>query len=181
MNKRVKLEDFSLLHLASQMREFNENVTDNKNRLIPWFWWARRGDFARFRFVFNALVAEQIANQGHQLPYNKKFIIRHDNEFAGVIGLDNMYQDATRIEMWLYLDYEYTGQHIASTAIKKAEEFADSKSVYQIVAKISPRNADIYNVLVANKYRMLSTQYDDNGKARQQIWIKTLNDKRVEK
>ena len=172
MNKRVEIEDFSLMHIVPQMREFNANVTDNKNRLAPWFWWARRGDFARFRFIFNALVAEQIANQGHQLPYNKKFIIRHNKEFAGVIGLDNMYQDATRTEMWLYLDYEYTGQHIASTAVKKAEEFAKSKSVYQIVAKISPRNANIYHVLVANKYRMLSAQYDNKGNAYQQIWIK---------
>lgn len=181
MNECVEIEPFSLMHIVTQMRDFNANVAENKNRLIPWFWWARRGNFARFRFIFNALVAEQIANQGHQLPYNKKFIIRHNREFAGVIGLDNMYQDATRTELWLYLDYEYTGQHIASTAIKKVEEFAKSKSVYQIAAKISPRNADIYNVLAANKYRMLSTQYDDNGKARQQIWIKILTDKKVEK
>lgn len=181
MNERVKLEDFSLGRIAPQMREFNENVADNKKRLIPWFWWARRGDFARFRFVFNALVAEQIANRGHQLPYNKKFIIRHDNEFAGVIGLDNISQNASRAEMWLYLDYEYTGQHIASTAIKKAEEFAKSKSVYQIVAKISPRNDRIYRVLTANEYRMFSAQKNDNGTIYQQTWIKTLNDKKVEK
>ncbi len=181
MNNRVKLEDFSLQHLATQMREFNENVAGNKNRLIPWFWWARRGDLARFRFIFNALVAEQIATKGHQLPYNKKFIIRHDNEFAGVIGLDNVFQDAPRAEMWLYLDYEYTGQHIASTAVKKAEEFAKSKSVYQIAAKISPRNDRIYRVLTANKYRMFSAQKNYNGATYQQIWLKTLNDKNVEK
>ena len=181
MNERVKLEEFSLGHIVPQMREFNENVTDNKNRLIPWFWWARRGDFARFSFIFNALVAEQIANRGHQLPYNKKFIIRHNNEFAGVIGLDNISQNASRAEMWLYLDYEYTGQHIASTAIKKAEEFAKSKSVYQIMAKTSPRNDRIYRVLTANEYHMFSAQTNDKGAMYQQIWIKTLTDKKVEK
>ena len=177
----VELEEFSLRHLIPQMREFNKTVANNTQWLGPWFWWAGKNDYARFKFIFNALVIEKIAKVFHELPYNKKFIVRHNGEFAGMVGLDNMCPNAPRAELWYFIDYGHTSQHIASRAVKQVEKFAQEKSVKQIYARTSPKNKNSANLLSANKYNVYFSKMNLDGGVYQLLWEKGLINKTVEK
>ncbi|MBR4625128.1 MAG: GNAT family N-acetyltransferase, partial [Alphaproteobacteria bacterium] len=153
----------------------------NRARLEPWFWWAGKNNYTRFKFIFNALVIEKIAKVFHELPYNKKFIVRHNGEFAGMVGLDNMCPNAPRAELWYFIDYEHTGQHIASRAVKQVEKFAQEKSVKQIYARTSPKNKNSAKLLSANKYRVYFFKTNLDGGVYQLLWKKGLINKTVEK
>lgn len=95
----VHLESFSLRHIGKQFREFNLSVKANRARLSSYFWWARTNDLGRFHFILSGLVMEKISHIMHDLPYNKKFIMRCNGNFVGVIGLDGAVQNAPRAEI----------------------------------------------------------------------------------
>ena len=165
----IELEKFSLSHLGAQFREFNFAVRDNAHRLTPHFWWARAGKMKRFNFILSGLVAEKIAGLAHDLPYNKKFIIRIDGKFSGVIGLDGVAQNAPRAEVWCFVTNE--GKHIATRALEKIEDFAQTKSVQSIYAKIALDNHQAARSIARAGY----TSSLQN--AQFATWHKNLNDK----
>jgi len=177
----IQIEDFSLRRFRKQFCEFNSAVRDNRAHLIPYFWWARENGFVRFKFILSGILAEYIARVSHELPYNKKFIIRSDGKFAGIIGLDDVAQNAPRAEVWCFVTDESKRRHIASTALKWVENFARMKSIDKIYARTSRDNRQSQYLLCRNGYNHYYPT-DDNRKYRNQLmWYKYLNDKIIEK
>lgn len=177
----VKIESFSLRHLVPQFREFNSAVKQNRARLEPYFWWSRNNDAVRFKLVLCGLVAEKIAQAFHDLPYNKKFIIRNNDKFAGVIGLDGVCKNADRADLWIFVTREYAGQNIASRAIKLVEEYAAQQSIKKICARVSYGNLPSRGMLQKNDYGIYKTHLNHWHGVVEQFWCKRLPIKNIEK
>lgn len=177
----VELEEFSLRHFIPQFREFNSAVQDNGTRLQPYFWWARGNNMARCKFIWRSVVSEKIARAFHDLPYNKKFIIRTDGNFAGAIGLDGVCQNAARAELWIFMTREYAGQNVASRAIKLIEEYAAQQSIKKIYARVSYGNWLSRRMLQKNDYTIYKTSLNQLHGTVEQFWSKTLPIKNIEK
>ncbi len=175
----LEIKEFSLLNIGSQFHEFNSAVKKNRNRLAPYFWWANMNAGARFCFILSGLVAEKLTVVFHDLPYNKKFIIRRNGEFAGIVGLDGLAQGAPRAELWFFVVREHECQHAASRAIKQVEAFAQKKSVKKLYAQTKWDNMDARQLLHHNNFEV----YDIKRYAKEQIlwWEKTLSTKVIEK
>ena len=178
----VSLEEFSFRHICSQLREFNTVTKNNRAQIGPHFWWANANDLTRFRFIMSSLLAEKLSHRLSDFPYHKRFIIRHNGEFAGVIGLDFMSVDAPRSEVWIFVDSKHMGQHVASTAVKKVEDFARQKSIHSIRACIANTNQRSKNLFCANNYE---PSYTDSSRFYNQNtmvwWYKALPTKVIEK
>ncbi len=173
----VKIESFSLRHLVPQFREFNSAVRNNRARLEPHFWWARDNGAARFQIVLCGVLAEKIAQAFHDLPYNKKFIIRNNDKFAGVIGLDRVCKNADRADLWIFVTRECTGQNIASQAIKLVEEYATQKSIKKICARVEYGNWPSRGMLQKNDYKIYKSRLNRWRGVVEQFWHKKLSDK----
>ena len=173
----VELEEFSLRHFIPQFREFNSVTRANRKRLEPWFWWADINSLDRFRFLLSGLLVEKIARIAHDLPYNKKFIIRNNGEFAGMIGLDDVAQNAPRTELWIFVTREKTGAHIASNAIKLIEKYASTKSVDEIYARVEYGNWPSRGMLQKNDYKIYKSRLNRWRGVVEQFWHKKLSDK----
>ncbi len=171
----IELEEFSLRHIISQFREFNSATKRNYENLAPYFWWARANNFQRFKFIFCATMVEKMARVLHDLPYNKKFIIRANGEFAGIVGLDLISTGAISSELWIFIDSAHAHKHIASNALKQIEDFARTKSVQSIRANTSPKNTNSKHLLAKNDYE---PTYTDSNSI---LWYKLLNAKIIEK
>ena len=150
----VEIEEFSLRNIIPQFREFNSAVRENRARLTPYFWWADINSIDRFRFIFSGVLTEKLTRIMRDLPYNKKFIIRANGEFAGIIGLDDAARNAPRAELWIFVTREHAGAHIASSAIKLIEEYAAKKSIQNIYAKTDEQNWNSRHMLAANNYEL---------------------------
>ncbi|MBO4480552.1 MAG: GNAT family N-acetyltransferase [Alphaproteobacteria bacterium] len=177
----VKLEDFSLRHFIPQFREFNTETKDNRERLIPYFWWARATDFARFRFILSGLIMEKLSRIMRDLPYNKKFIIRKNDAFAGIIGIDDVSQNATRAEIWYFVTQQNEGHRIMPDALRQIEYFAQTKSIASIYARTARNNKKSQHMLARNGYEHyypIKRGKEDYNKL---MWYKSLNDKVIEK
>ena len=177
----VKIESFSLRHFIPQFREFNSATRENRERLEPYFWWARDNAVARFKLILCGLVAEKIAQAFHDLPYNKKFIIRNDDKFAGVIGLDGVCKNADRADLWIFVTREYAGQNIASHAIKLVEEYAAQQSIKKICARVLYGNWPSRGMLQKNDYGIYKTHLNHWRGVVEQFWCKKLPIKNIEK
>ena len=177
----IELEEFSLRHFIPQFREVNSATSANRKRLEPWFWWADINSLNRFRFLLSGLLMEKIARIAHDLRYNKKFIIRNNGEFAGMIGLDDVAQNALRAELWIFVTENYLGAHVASNAIKLIEEYATKKSIKNIYARVDQKNQNSKNMLAANNYILEQTKLNFWRKVWETHWNKSLTNKSVEK
>lgn len=152
----VELEPFSLRHIIPQFREFNSAARDNYARLAPYFWWAHTGVISRFKLILSGIIAEKMSHIMHDLPYNKRFIIRTDGKFAGTCGLDGVSMDAPRAEFWIFLTPESQGHSIASNALGQIEEFARTKSIGEIYARTAQKNLPPQIMLKNNHYKLLT-------------------------
>lgn len=170
----IELEDFSLCHIGRQFREFDSAVHDNRTRLTPYFWWAGENKITQFKFIFYTIVAEKMSRILSDLPYNKKFIIRNNGKFAGIIGLDNVSQCSPRTELWIFVTRESAGQQIASNAIKLAEKYAQEKHINKIYARTKVKNTASQRMLAANGY---DRTYSDTDSPSEIMWHKLLNNK----
>ena len=171
----VHLEGFSLRNIGKQFREFNSAIKKNHARLSPYFWWVCKSDFVRFNFILSGLVMEKISHVMHDLPYNKKFIIRCDEKFAGVIGLDGVGQNAPRAEVWYFVTNENEGRHIVSSAINSVEDFARAKHIDKIYARTTRDNRRSQYLLDKKGFHHY---YPTDRKNRDTLqWCKYLNDK----
>lgn len=177
----VEIEEFSLRHFISQMREFNFATREDCARLEPYFWWATVGCFKRFTFVLCGVLMEKLARIAHDLPYNKKFIIRCDGKFAGAIGLDDVAQNADRAELWIFVTAKHAGMHVASNAVKLVEEYATKKSIQNIYARTDEQNWDSRRVFVANNYKLQQTKLNFWRNVVELRWNKPIKTKTVEK
>lgn len=173
----VELEEFSLRHFIPQFREFNSVTKENRTRLEPYFWWARATAITHIVFIMSGILAEKLSQIAHDLPYNKKFIIRQDGKFAGVVGLDDTTQNAPRTELWIFVTREKTGAHIASNAIKLIEEYASTKSVDEIYARVEYGNWPSRGMLQKNDYKIYKTRLNRWRGVVEQFWHKKLSDK----
>ena len=171
----ITLEDFSLRKIIPQFREFNSAARENRERLEPYFWWASASKYVQFKFILVALLIEKFAKHFCDLPHNKKFIIRENGEFAGIIGLDGLSQCAPRTEIWIFVTREYAGKHIASYALKLAEEYARNKRVNKIYARTKQTNIHAKQLFVSNGYDV-SYGYETWG-CNEIFWYKFLQDK----
>lgn len=171
----VEIEEFSLRNIIPQFREFNSAVRENRARLEPYFWWADINFIDKFRFILSGVLTEKLARIMRDLPYNKKFIIRCDGEFAGMIGLDDAAQNADRAELWIFVTREHAGAHVASTAVKLIEEYAAKKSIQNIYAKTDEQNWNSRNMLAANNYEMKQTVLNFWRNVTELRWNKKLN------
>lgn len=171
----ITLEDFSLRKIVLQFCEFNSAVRNNRDRLTAYFWWASAGKYTQFKFILVALLIEKFAKHFCDLPHNKKFIIRENGEFAGIIGLDGLSMDAPRTEIWIFVTREYAGKHIASHALKLAEEYARNKRVNKIYARTKQTNIPAKQLFASNGY---DVSYGCEAWGRNEIcWYKFLQDK----
>ena len=177
----IELEEFSLRHFIPQFREVNSATRANRKRLAPWFWWACANTATRFRFILFGVLVEKLANIAHDLRYNKKFIIRNNGEFAGMVGLDDVAQNAPRAELWIFVTENYVGAHVASNAIKLIEEYATKKSVQNIYARVDQKNQNSKNMLAANDYILEQTKLNFWRNEWETHWNKSLTNKSVEK
>jgi RimJ/RimL family protein N-acetyltransferase len=174
----VILEPFSLRHIVTQFREFNSAAKKERARLTPYFWWARANDFSRFNFILSGLITEKFAYIMRELPHNKKFIIRHNDEFAGIIGLDGAAQNAPRAEVWYFVTANNERQHVASRALKEIEFFAQNKSIDKIYAYTARYNQESQNLLARSGYtQYYSTRYGLEHPRTLLMWGKYLSHK----
>ena len=173
----VELEEFSLRNFIPQFRECNFAVRENRARLAPWFWWARANTAARFRFILSSVLVEKLARNAHDVRYNKKFIIRQNGEFAGMIGLDDVAQNALRAELWIFVTRGHTGARVASNAIKLIEEYATKKSINEIYARAEYANSASRGMLQSNGYKISKSKFDKLRGAVEQRWHKKLDNK----
>ena len=178
---QIELEEFSLRHIMPQFREFNSAVRENRARLEPYFWWADTNSLDRFSFIFSSVLAEKLTRIAHNLPYHKKFIIRCDGKFAGLVGLDDAAQNAPRAELWIFVTREHAGAHVASNAIKLIEKYATKKSIQNIYARTDEQNWNSRNMLAANNYEMKQTVLNFWRNVTELRWNKTITTKTVEK
>ncbi len=171
----VHLESFSLRHIGKQFREFNSAVKCNRARLRPYFWWARTNGLVRFNFILSGLVMEKISHIMRDLPYNKKFIVRCDGNFVGVVRLDGAGQNAPRAEIWYFVTNENEGRHIVSRAITTVEDFARNQSIDKIYARTARDNRRSQHLLNKKGYH----HYYPTGYRNRNVllWCKYLNDK----
>ena len=171
----TKIEDFSLRKIIPQFREFNSAVRDNRDSLNPYFWWASANKYTQFKFILVALLIEKIAKHLCDLPHNKKFIIRDNGKFVGIIGLDGLSYGAPRTEIWIFVTREYMGKHIASRAVKLAEEYARRQNVDKIYARTRQTNIPAKQLFVSNGY---DVSYGGEAFGHNEIfWYKFLQDK----
>lgn len=171
----IELEDFSLRRIIPQFREFNSATKNNQERLAPYFWWSRTSNYERFKFILSGVVVEKLARLLRDLPYNKKFIIRENGKFVGIIGLDFVSTGAISSEIWMFLDSAYTHKNLASDALKQIENYARKKSVQSIRATTSPKNQSSKRLLAKNDYEPTYTDQDSI------LWYKLLHTKVIEK
>ena len=177
----VYLEPFSLRHIAKQFRQFNSAVHGDYARLNPYFWWVRSGNLARFNFILSGIIVEKLSYIMRDLPYNKKFIIRYDGDFSGVIGLDGMAQNAARAELWYFVTSEYEGKQVASNALSQLESFAKNKSIGQIYARTLRSNRKSQYLLDKHGYHHYYPSEDSHKNRDTLMWCKYLNNKNIEK
>lgn len=175
----LEIKEFSLLKIGSQFREFNSAVKKNRNRLSPHFWWANKNACARFCFIISGLVAEKLTIIFHDLPYNKKFIICRNGEFAGLVGLDGFVCGAPRAELWCFVVREHECQHAASRAIKQVEAFAQKESVNKLYAQTKWDNMAARQLLCCNNFEVYNIE--DYAGERILWYEKTLHNKSIEK
>lgn len=175
----ITLEDFSLRKIVPQFCEFNSAVRDNRDRLTAYFWWASASKYVQFKFILVALLIEKFVKHFCDLPHNKKFIIRENGKFAGIIGLDGLSMDAPRTEIWIFVTREYSGKHIASYALKLAEEYARRQNVDKIYARTKQTNVRAKQLFASNDYDV-SYGYETWG-CNEIFWYKFLQDKVIEK
>lgn len=173
----VELEEFSFRHAFPQFREFNSAVRSNSARLEPWFWWPNVGTTERFLFILSGMLVERLAHVAQDLRYNKKFIIRDNGEFAGMIGLDDVAQNAMRAELWIFVTNGHTHAHVASNAIKLIEEYAARKSIGTIYARVSHKNHASQAMLASNGYKIDQTKTNTWRGLVEQYWQKNLGNK----
>ncbi|MBQ6736103.1 MAG: GNAT family N-acetyltransferase [Alphaproteobacteria bacterium] len=177
----VEIEEFSFRNIIPQFREFNSAVRENRARLTPYFWWADINSISRFNFILSGVLTEKLTRVMRDLPYNKKFIIRADGEFAGTIGLDDAAQNAYRAELWIFVTAKHAGAHVASHSIKLIEEYASKKSIQNIYARTDEQNWNSRNMLAANNYELKQTKSNFWRNVIELRWNKTIKTKTVEK
>lgn len=177
----VEIEEFSLRNIIPQFREFNSAVRENRARLTPYFWWTDINFIDKFRFILSGVLTEKLTRVMRDLPYNKKFIIRTNDNFAGVIGLDGVCKNADRADLWIFVTREYAGQNIASHAIKLVEEYAAQQSIKKICARVSYGNWPSRGMLQKNDYGIYKTHLNHWHGVVEQFWCKRLPIKNIEK
>ena len=177
----VEIEEFSLRNIIPQFREFNRAVKNNRARLEPYFWWPDVGAVSRLRFIMSGILAEKFTRIFHDLPYNKKFIIRANGKFAGAVGLDNVAPNAYRSELWIFVTQDYAGKHIASNAVKLIEKFATDKSVKNIYAMVDQKNLNSQHMLAANDYKFEQKILNLWRNSWEMRWNKQIVTKSIEK
>lgn len=177
----VEIEEFSLRNIIPQFREFNSAVRENCARLAPYFWWADINPIDKFRFILSGVLTEKLTRIMRDLPYNKKFIIRCDGEFAGIIGLDDAAQNADRAELWIFVTAKHAGAHVASNAIKLIEEYAAKKSIQNIYARTDEQNWNSRHMLRANDYELQQKKLNFWRNVVELRWNKTITTKNIEK
>ena len=177
----VEIEEFSLRNIIPQFREFNSAVHENRARLAPYFWWTDINFIDKFRFILSGVLTEKLTCIMRDLPYNKKFIIRCDQEFAGIIGLDDVAQNADRAELWIFVTAKHAGMHVASRAVKLIEEYAAKKSIQNIYARTDDPNWNSRHMLVSNDYELKQKQLNFWRNVVELRWNKTIKTKTVEK
>ena len=181
----IQIERFYLRKIISECREVNSAVRHGRDDLWPWFWWANASWQKLFRFLLVNLCIEKLAVVLHDLPYNHKFIIRADGNFAGVIGIDHICQNAAHPEVWLFVTPEYYGGTVASRAMDFVEEYARDKNVTKIYARTASKNLRGERFLRSHGYQSEKTLYDlvdecfPRGRADMKHWVKQI--KTVEK
>ena len=155
----IKIERIYLRTIGKEFIEFNRAVHQNQARLEPWFWWANIGKTRKFYFICLDAFFNKLAKIMPDLPRNKKFIIRIDGRFGGMIGLDGIYRGAPRPEVWMFLTQENEGRGIATHAIEWATKYAESQSCKTVRARTNWDNLRARVPLLNNGFEVYDTEY----------------------
>ena len=117
--------------LVRYCRDFYHVLDANRDRLVPYFFWAGRQVTPDFMTTF-AFVTLYILDTKYKYmlykvrnkEYDKPFIILNDNKVTGMIGLDKINPQKNNAEVWYWVSSQDEGKGVATNALKQVENYS---------------------------------------------------------
>lgn len=167
----VMSTELQRLNFATVIRyasDFYRVLDANRDRLIPYFFWASKRttpDFAQsLAFLLISLFQSKIKYIQHKIyatPYHEYFIVLNQNKVAGMIGLDKIDHFLHDAEVWYWLSSNDEGHGIATNALKQIEEHSSTalnlNSLYACVVRDNERSK---KMLERNQYEIIDIKYN---------------------
>lgn len=169
----IEITRIYLRHIVPDFKDFYRATVDNRARLEPWFWWTNINKLGKFYFLCSDAIFYKMSKLVHDLPCNRKFIIRVDGKFAGIVGLDGIYVGAPKPEIWMFLTKDFESRGIATHAVKWAVDYATKMNCEKLCARTMWENPRARIPLFSNDFEIHECNYGAN--AHELLWRKMLN------
>ncbi len=161
MRLNIQIERLHLRRIISEFREINNAVKNDKEQLQQWFWWARVHKLRLFKFLFMDTVFQKIAHFTQCFSCNYKFIIRVDDKFAGLVGINRLADNAPHPELWMFVTTEYQGTSVAPNVMQQIENYVwTEKHVNKIYTRTAKANIRAEKLLQSQGYHKQDVAYD---------------------
>lgn len=164
----VKLQKMTFSSVYPKLDEFYGILAANRARLKPWFWWAsEKVTPNKFKFaLFMALYLcdtkrKEIVNKfNFKKLYDEQFFIYSDDNFRGMIGLDNIDNVKNNAELWGWISRGEKTSEVVDTSLKILEDYCiKDKQLTSLYAKTQMSNKSVRIAAVRNGYIKKCTEY----------------------
>ena len=166
MNIQLKKMKFSTV--VPMIDDFYNVLSANRARLEPWFWWAsekvtpNKCRYALFMllYILDTKRKELAHKLNHTKKYDEQFIINVDNEFAGIIGMDNIDDMTKKAELWGWLSRGQQAFVVADKSLKILEDYCiNEKHLESLYAKTQTSNRAVRIAARRNGFTLKSVAY----------------------
>lgn len=164
---KITLQELNFSALVRYCRDFYHVLDANRDRLVPYFFWAGRQVTPDFMTTF-AFVTLYILDTKYKYmlykvrdkEYDKPFIILNGNKVTGMIGLDKINPQKNNAEVWYWVSSQDEGKGVATNALKQVENYSINKlkldSLYTCVVRTNEKSKAM---MQRNKYHITDIKY----------------------
>jgi RimJ/RimL family protein N-acetyltransferase len=163
MEHNIKLKKFGFRTAVSNSAEFYKVLTDNRDRLSPWFWWTDSKVTPNFPKTVLFMMLYTLDTKRKKImhrfsknkTYDEQFLIFNENKLAGMTGLDNIDTTRRNAELWYFVTGENEGKGTMSASLKVIEEYAFyNKNLDSVYVKTAAGNTRSEALLERNNYQI---------------------------
>jgi RimJ/RimL family protein N-acetyltransferase len=168
MDHGISLKKMGFRTALPKAREFYNVLSNNRERLAPWFWWMdekitpnlQKSVIFMILYIFDTKRKKIIHKFSNKKPYDEQFFVMVNGKLGGMVGLDdinNLKQDS---EIWYFVTSENESRLIASSVISILENYAvDTKKLNSLYVKTADGNIRSENLLRRNNYEIEKVEY----------------------
>ena len=164
----INLHKMTFSSVYPQLDEFYNILSENRERLKPWFWWAdEKITPNKFRFVLFIILylcdtkRKEIAHKfNFKKLYDEQFLIYTNNTFKGMIGLDNIDNTKNNAELWGWISKGEKTVEIVDTSLKILENYCiENKNIKSLYAKTQLSNKPVKIAAIRNGFKQKCIEY----------------------